>query len=283
MAMWILQEIAKGITSDSSNYLSYRNKLEELGIDYRVVRYANGKLNLLNDDYTVRDDGGEALHELLKNPFIAIGSVKLHEELGSLGAYKLSQDFKIDFENIEDLIGRDDLLNPPSEGIVGTIRELIEGGDLPYRFHMRPIGDNKLLNGNVYMRSQAYEMIEGAEGNGNRPFLNAKFMVSQAKEILSEYRFFVVGGEIVAQSSYLDDMGRLDTSLSTSDELMKYARGVLSKFAIPNNIVMDIAETPDGYKIIEFNELIASGLYSSNVEDIILASENYANNVDNSF
>lgn len=276
--MWILQEVMDTVSNTRANYLRYRNALDEMGIDYKVLRYSSeGRLELLDEDFVVDEESSEKLKVLFSEPFLAIGSVKFHEDISHLKAYRLAPDFIIDFNNIEGVIPKSELLNPPSESEVGTLQELVESNRIPYRSHIRLLSIDKTLNGDVYLRTQIHEIPENAKEGNNTRLLQAELMVSPLKDIDSEYRFFIIGGEIVAYSGYVNSNGDVDWGTPAGDDVVEYARIILSRYSIPNNTVMDIAKMRDNsFKVIEFNEIIASGIYESDIKAIITASENYS-------
>lgn len=92
-------------------------------------------------------------------------------------------------------------------------------------------------------------------------------IISEPKNILAEWRWFIVNGEIVDGAMY-KNRGQLvkvyETDKQVIEEAQKFADGWL-----PNmNCVMDLALTERGLKVIEFNCINSSGFYNHDVNKI---------------
>lgn len=98
-------------------------------------------------------------------------------------------------------------------------------------------------------------------------YIEETAIVAPVKSIYAEYRFFVVDKEIITCSQY-----RNSHSLFVSDivpESIQEAAKEYAKLYQPHDIfTMDLADTPEGIKIIEYNCWNASGLYQTNVSKI---------------
>jgi hypothetical protein len=95
-------------------------------------------------------------------------------------------------------------------------------------------------------------------------------VVSPAKKIHAEYRFFVVENEIVGKSRYRV-LGKLWPSEDVPDYLLEYVYKFIYVWRPDRAFVIDLAETPDGVKIVEFNNINAAGWYKADVSKIIQA------------
>lgn len=100
------------------------------------------------------------------------------------------------------------------------------------------------------------------------PESNATIVVSPAKEIGKEYRFVVVDKIPVAASEYkVEHKGQ--APIDAHDFVKE-----LTKIWNPMPVyVVDIAETNEGYKIVEYNQFGSSGVYECNQSDTIDALE----------
>jgi hypothetical protein len=99
-------------------------------------------------------------------------------------------------------------------------------------------------------------------------------------EIVNEYRFFVVHGEIVASSLYVshDEQGNSQTiydgAIVDTQELKQATRflvDALSQLDIPDSLVIDVAKTKKGFAILEANPSWCSGWYNCEINSVAKA------------
>lgn len=155
---------------------------------------------------------------------------------------------------------RDDMLNVPE---VMTVGEFLKGTGEVF---VRPVGDFKAFDGGtVGDRAAWYDQNSYKGTRFNESELVA---VSTPREILAEYRFFIIGGEIFTGSMYRY-MGRL--SKRNMDASLMHFRLLAEKWLPHENVVMDVAITPEGIKVIEFNCINCSGLYDCDEKKIVKA------------
>lgn len=98
-------------------------------------------------------------------------------------------------------------------------------------------------------------------------YLEEIAIIAPVKKIYSEYRFFVVDKEVITGSQY-----RNSNDVFISEHVPEKMNEVAKEYAKlyqPHDIfTMDLADTPEGIKIIEYNCWNASGLYKTNVQKI---------------
>ena len=96
--------------------------------------------------------------------------------------------------------------------------------------------------------------------------------VSALKTIFAEYRYWVVGGEIVTKSLYKrgDKVIYSDVVDDRFDAFVKHA---ISVWAPHRAFVIDVCDTPNGIRIVEINTLNSAGFYAGNVVRLIEALE----------
>lgn len=95
-------------------------------------------------------------------------------------------------------------------------------------------------------------------------------MVSAVKPILTETRFVVVDGEVITGSLYR--RGRtVIYSREIEPHISAYARFRAAGWTPDRVCVMDVADTPDGPRIIEFNNFNSAGWYACDVTKIVQA------------
>jgi hypothetical protein len=101
-------------------------------------------------------------------------------------------------------------------------------------------------------------------GKHQKIYLEEKALIAPVKVITAEYRFFVVEGEVVTGSQYrLGGMGVLNASIPSN--IMDAAREYAKLYQPHDVFTMDLAQTPDGISIVEYNCWNASGLYHTDV------------------
>ena len=95
-------------------------------------------------------------------------------------------------------------------------------------------------------------------------YLDEIAIIAPIKSIYAEYRFFIVNEEVITGCQY-----RNSHSIFVSDVVPKMIQDAAIEFVKlyqPHDIfTMDLADTPEGVKIIEYNCWNASELYKTNI------------------
>lgn len=132
---------------------------------------------------------------------------------------------------------------------------------------IKPSSDLKGFTAGIIKANQTIEeYIQTTSRQEN--WRDEKILISNLKNIHSEYRFFVVGQEVVAFSRY-----RLDNESATSPNIPKEVLDKaqeLSKLYQPDKVfTMDLALLKTGeIEIMEYNCFNGSGTYKANLEDL---------------
>lgn len=159
------------------------------------------------------------------------------------------------------------------EHCLNEVFQVIEFGDFdriknrPALF-VKPLDEMKRFSGIVVKGSQTLEEAHVERyGKWLRPTDSCKMAVSVAKEIYDEYRVVVVAGIAITGSTY--DMKEMPSqTLAFVDET--------DKIWHPADVyVVDVATTPNGLKVIEYNQFGTSAMYACNQEQILDALERY--------
>ena len=166
----------------------------------------------------------------------------------------------------------DNLLNNVSRvGKLGILEVPWKGKDI----FIRPCHDTKAFNGQLMNESEFDLWRKDQLSSGRDPMWlgpDTDIVVAPYKEIFAEYRFFVVDGEIVTGSLY--KLGhRLCPDEYVAPAAKDYAKAMIDIWAPARGFVIDIAETSEGYRVIEVNTLNSSGFYKCDVSKIIGAVE----------
>jgi hypothetical protein len=129
---------------------------------------------------------------------------------------------------------------------------------------IKPSRDLKAFNGGIleagvtirdYIMSQNHQAF----------YIDETVIISELVNIQAEYRFFVVSGEVITGSYYRKN-GQAFKSNDIQDEVLKIAIDYSKLYKPAKIFVMDIAETNEGYRIIEYNCWNSSGSYACNLE-----------------
>ena len=108
-------------------------------------------------------------------------------------------------------------------------------------------------------------------GNRDREYLCC---TSPGKRIYREYRFFVVNGKVVTGSQYRVGLRVFSTECNEKD-VIRYAQKMVDLWSPDVGYVLDIADTPEGFKVIEVNCLNASGFYACDMGKVVFALEEF--------
>lgn len=140
-------------------------------------------------------------------------------------------------------------------------------------FFFRPCEDTKIFNGEVTTKEKFFLW---REKEMNSPYgcdyANDEVMISPLKEIISEYRFFVVDGKVVTYSQYKQD-NELYQSNDVPTNIVLFAQQMVDLWQPVRAFVIDIANTSEGLKVIEINNFNSAGFYDADVVKIIDAIE----------
>ena len=141
-------------------------------------------------------------------------------------------------------------------------------------FFIRPCEDDKTFTGKVMTWDEFEEWRTKVLTVGYFT-LDADTMVSYGpvKEIYNETRFFIVDGKISGQSVYKRGNKLKKPDPHVDDGAIEFVKQMIEIWVPARAFVIDVAWTPDGYKIIEINCINSSGFYAINVYDFVTASE----------
>ena len=145
-------------------------------------------------------------------------------------------------------------------------------------FFIKPCKDSKVFSGQGMTwdefnewRSKVLEL--GWEGSvtGNTCVVQAPL-----KEIYREYRFFVVDGKVITGSQYRVG-SRVFSTECHEKEVIKFTQKMVDMWQPAVGFVIDIADTPEGFKVIEINCLNAAGFYACDMSKVVFALEDLFN------
>lgn len=145
-----------------------------------------------------------------------------------------------------------------ASGVMRPTRD-IKFTELP--LFIRPSLSDKSFNGGVVKDEQNLKSLP-----------DEIVLTSDVQDILSEYRFIVINGEVVTGSQYARDK-QMDVRIDYLDECFDMAAHAASIYAPMGAFACDVAETESGPKVIEYNGFSTSGLYACDGRKIVRAME----------
>lgn len=163
--------------------------------------------------------------------------------------------------------GKDNMLN--GLAIESKVKDMVIPKDW-YKVFARPSEDTKSFAGQVFEVDNLTYWFNQLTEYGDPCGLcgETSVIVSPLKEILAEYRFFVVDGKVVTGSLY-KIRDQVISSESIDPIAFNFANKMLELWQPDRAFVLDIAITSDGPKIIEVNNINSSGFYKANIGAIV--------------
>lgn len=143
-------------------------------------------------------------------------------------------------------------------------------------FFARPCEDNKIFTGKVYTLEEWNEYINQIQTNGHSTLITTEteIQISSVKEIQKEFRFWIVGDDVVTASQY--KIGNwVNYSEIVDDGAYEFCKQMIKLYKPAEAFVMDICLIDDEYKIIEIGCINSCGFYKSNMNKLIESLENY--------
>jgi len=180
-----------------------------------------------------------------------------------------------------------------SDSVIGRLADVpTDRGQI----FIRPVLDDKSFAGRLdtpetlaSWKEDLAAVVAGMEEGESLPTVTLDTTVAWAspKTILAEWRFFVVGGVVVTGSRYQRN-GRSSHARMTRPDIESpqwsstlepdpwtFAQEAAEWWSPLPNFVIDVADTPDGLRIIECGCLNAAGWYDSDVAALVDAIEAY--------
>lgn len=134
---------------------------------------------------------------------------------------------------------------------------------------LRPLEDTKSFSGMVQSHDEALWWAQSViKAKSDQLNSATEIVVASTRSILAEYRLFVVDGRVVTSSLY--KMGqRIISDPYTPQAVLDFAERCIELWVPDRAFVLDIAETPEGFCIIEVNNINSAGVYAANVSRLV--------------
>jgi ATP-grasp domain, R2K clade family 3 len=146
---------------------------------------------------------------------------------------------------------------------------------------IRPIDDSKYFAGRIFdpdeWNTWRKSIVEDHHDYGSGLSPDTLVQLCAPKQIYAEYRFWIVDGKVVTWSQYKRG-ARVVYSADVDREVIRYASavGCANTLAarnplpwLPAAFVLDVCETPDGFKIVEINTINSAGFYACDVMTLV--------------
>ena len=144
---------------------------------------------------------------------------------------------------------------------------------------VRPIGDLKLFNGQVYQFEELQDLLKSGLVGGSSKIgqlnLTDEVIISQPQFIDAEYRAFIVNRKVVSICRYKSN-GRLNPAKEVPQEAINFAETIAKGWLPNDNVVADICIVGDGFRVVEFNCINCAGFYRNDMKAVFQAL-NYEN------
>ena len=137
---------------------------------------------------------------------------------------------------------------------------------------IRPDADDKSFVGhiitpeNLTAWQKSTELISADEYS--TLYSHSKVVTAKAREIIEEYRVFIIGGKISVYSLYRK-YGVYYPSNIVDKNILDFAAQIIQTWIPHECCVLDLALTETGIKVLEFNCLNDSGCYAANLEKLL--------------
>jgi hypothetical protein len=203
----------------------------------------------------------------VENPIVVMGSttlVKIAKKYGWGPGVWFNDNFT--FEKWREYWG-DHLLNADAEVCRFADIKLIQTS------FIRPVDDLKAFSGMVVHPDNFHEWQKKVTLYDDGTITSDTLVVvSYPKQIFAEYRFFVIDGRIITGSLY--KLGnRVISNENVDPRVEQFARDRVNEWQPDFGFVIDIADTDDGLKIVEINNLNSAGFYKANIGKLVAAIE----------
>ena len=243
--------------------------LERYGLTYTVV--------------TVVPFEGRIIPDLdIDGPVICIGSYSMRYTCAKKGWYPGVFDLDLEPSLMYSISHPWNLWLLNRDGVICSFGEVsqIVNANPDNKFFMRPLADSKSFTGAIFSKDEYDSWVNkvralGSEVSGSEVSTlttGTEVLVSTIKDIWSEWRLFIIYGQIVTASKYVVG-GRVEYSSIVDEDVLQFGRDRIVEYHIANAYVLDICRTEQGLRIVEINAINCAGVYAGDISAIIKAFE----------
>lgn len=264
--------IQANVLSREPRYPDFVRALDIMGMDYTPVHVFAGTDLIFPDTTHVLDkDTDPGLVFDPGMPTLTFGSHKLARLASGQGLSPAAfNNAHFDFPVWSEGFGLDNLLNWDTRtGQAGVMPAPGDGES----FFIRPLKDDKAFTGRVVTSETFLAWQAALPANPERSgglCQDSIITVASVKAIHGEYRFFVVDGEVVTGSSYRKG-SRVVYDHQVDPALARFAQSMADRWQPAPAFVIDVADTPQGPKVVEINSFGLAGFYDCEMGKVVSA------------
>lgn len=138
---------------------------------------------------------------------------------------------------------------------------------------IKPSRDLKAFDGGILEAGYTIKEFIFSQQHKNF-YIDEIAIFAEIKKIYAEYRFFIVNQEVITSSQYKSG-GNPFISETVPDNINEAAKEYAKLYQPHDIFTMDLADTPNGIKIVEYNCWNASNLYKTNIPKIFDAVQEF--------
>lgn len=215
----------------------------------------------------------------VEGPVFVIGATSMSRVAKRKGWLPGYIDENLDYRKLMYNYG-DHMLN--AKGLILPFGDIVPGNIGMDRFHLRPIVDSKSFTGTVFDIDEFIEWqakvkaINEDENSMTSLKYNDLVVASPLATIHAEYRFYVVDGKVITGSLYKQG-NTVYYASDIDDSVYDFAQRIVNTWAPNRAFALDIADTPDGYKVIEINSINSAGFYACDMGKFVNAVNSMEN------
>jgi hypothetical protein len=156
---------------------------------------------------------------------------------------------------------------------------IVRFADVPFQqlpFFIRPVYDTKDFVGTLmdWGEFSTWRQRVLALSVDDNPTINRDtlVMIASPKEIWSETRLWIIDGRVITASGYKMGTRVLPAPPESVDPtIIKFAAEQASRWNPNRAYVCDVAETPNGLRIVEINNINSAGFYKGYMDRLVAA------------
>lgn len=198
---------------------------------------------------------------------------------GSIGMAKVAQDnagvFTGDFStSCYKLLGRDFLNWDARIMKLSEVASVALATPAETRFFCKPNDDNKAFAGQMFSAGEFNHWLARMREINYLDDNDFDVAVCSQKDLAIEYRILVVGDTIIDMSIYRQWQLVMPERVWDTD-VSAFVDDCMAKFNPADVYIIDVAQTRDGLKVVEYNTFNTAGWYALDVPTVIDAINGY--------
>lgn len=155
---------------------------------------------------------------------------------------------------------------------VAPLKDACLGADAAF---VRPVGDDKQFPGQVMTKAE-FSHWQASVMKPDRPHTHSTLtgddpiVIARPKPLHAEYRFQVVDARVISGSLYRRGASVYQDA-RVDDRVRRFAQACADTWCPNRAFCLDVADTPDGLKVLEINAINASHFYACDLGTFVNA------------